>query len=141
MLFRSRAWLPLALLAGSSLFLGTIASDVSLSIAVETDDFPDVILCPFRVCNCLSPSVASWHEVFGFCQSGTRPSRGRIHWFVFWGSERSSFGRLGSLGCFEFFESLFEPLLSSFEVYELLLLLDGCGPPIFVHHEWGLDIV
>ena len=59
----ARAGLPLALLAGSSLLLGTIASNMPLSVTIETDDFPDVVLGSFWIGDCLAPSVSSWHEI------------------------------------------------------------------------------
>ena len=138
---RARARLPLASLARLSLFLGAIASDMPFPITVETYDFPDIVSCSFGVGNGLSPPISSGHEVFGLGQSCPRPSWGCVHWFVFRGSEWCPSWLLIVAGRLEFLEALLEPLLSSFEVYEPLLLLDGCGSPIFVHHERGLDRV
>ena len=71
----------------------------------------------------------------------TRMSRGGIHWFVFWGSEWSSLALLRVAQRFELLESLLEPFLSSFQMNEPLLLLNGCGSPIFAHDEWGLNVI
>ena len=56
---RARAWLPLALLMWSLLFMGAIVSDVSCFVATETDHFPNIVLGPFWIGHCLSPPISS----------------------------------------------------------------------------------
>ena len=123
---RARAWLPLALLAGALLFLGTIASDMSLLITAETDHFPDVILGLLWIGHRLSPPISSRQEVLYLHYSGTCSSRGGVHWFVFWGSKWCPSSLLSVARRLEFLQPLFESFLASFQIvtFELNVQLD-----------------
>ena len=138
---RTRAWLPLALLEGPLLFLRAVMSNMSGFIAAEANYFPDIVLHPLWVSYCLTPPIASQHEVLSFCHSCACSPRWGIHGLVFWCSKRCLSSLLIAPWHLECFETLFEPFLVPFQMYEPFLLFNSSNPLLFVCDKRWLYVV